>query len=180
MQNIGEEIAGCYLRYIKKCDFVTYNSLTESDQGEVDVIGINIKENCVYGCEVAIHTRGLNYMMKGKSNTGERLKTKFRKVAKYLKEVFPEKKHIYMFWSPLIGGGKRMQSVKDAFFELKTKNECDVTLVANLDFYRMVEELRKHAKSQTYEFRESVMRLLQIEENLNSQKTVSDFKKKGA
>lgn len=63
MQNIGEEIAGEYLKFVKGCEFIEYNLYTPDVQGEIDVIGINIKEKALYVCEVAIHlTTGLQYV----------------------------------------------------------------------------------------------------------------------
>ena len=38
MQNIGEEIAGEYLKVIKGCEFIEYNLHTPDVQGEIDVI----------------------------------------------------------------------------------------------------------------------------------------------
>lgn len=44
MFNIGEEIVAAYLRYIEGCDFVEKNLPTLDEQGEIDVIGINLKK----------------------------------------------------------------------------------------------------------------------------------------
>jgi len=58
--NIGEEICGEWLRHVKQCEFIQYNLKTPEGQGEVDVIGLNMKTRTVYACEVAIHlTTGL-------------------------------------------------------------------------------------------------------------------------
>ena len=65
--NIGEEICGSYLKYIKKCDFVDYNINTTGSvgQGEIDVIGIDQSKKIVYVCEVAVHiATGLQYTKK--------------------------------------------------------------------------------------------------------------------
>jgi hypothetical protein len=53
--NIGEEICGEWLRHVKKCEFIQYNLKTPNVQGEIDVIGLNMKNRVVYACEVAIH-----------------------------------------------------------------------------------------------------------------------------
>ena len=41
--NIGEEIVAAYLQYIKQCEFIQQNLYTPDVQGEIDVVGINLK-----------------------------------------------------------------------------------------------------------------------------------------
>ena len=38
MQNLGEEIAGEYLRVVKGCGFINYNQYTPDVQGEIDLL----------------------------------------------------------------------------------------------------------------------------------------------
>jgi len=75
MNNIGEEICGCYLQEVLGCDFVQYNLHHRTVQGEIDVIGINIDNNerTVYICEVVTHTKtGLRYTKGGQSDNVSR------------------------------------------------------------------------------------------------------------
>jgi len=44
MQNIGEEIVGDWLKLCCGCEFVEYNLQTPDTQGEIDVVGINVKK----------------------------------------------------------------------------------------------------------------------------------------
>jgi Holliday junction resolvase-like predicted endonuclease len=55
MFNLGEELVASYLEYIKGCDFIQKNLYTPDVQGEIDVVGINLKSKEIYVCEVAIH-----------------------------------------------------------------------------------------------------------------------------
>jgi hypothetical protein len=60
MQNLGEEIAGEYLKVIKGCEFIEYNLYTPDVQGKIDVVGIDVvgidvKNKKLYVCEVATH-----------------------------------------------------------------------------------------------------------------------------
>ena len=57
MINVGEQLVSSYLRYIRKCEFTQMNLYTVEAQGEIDVVGINLKDRKVYVCEVAIHLR---------------------------------------------------------------------------------------------------------------------------
>ena len=45
MVNIGEQLVSSYLQYIRGCDFIQTNLYTVDTQGEIDVVGINLKEN---------------------------------------------------------------------------------------------------------------------------------------
>ncbi len=61
--NIGEEICGEWLRHVKGCDFVQYNVKPRAEQGEIDVVGIDLARRIVYACEVAVHLiTGLQYV----------------------------------------------------------------------------------------------------------------------
>ena len=61
--NIGEEIAGTYLKIKRNCDFVEFNLYTTEVQEEIDVVGIDTKSRKVFICEVAIHLEtGLQYV----------------------------------------------------------------------------------------------------------------------
>jgi len=80
MQNPGEEIIGEYLKIILGCDFVEYNLYTPDIQGEIDVVGINAKEEILYICEVATHlVTGLQYVTKRQPDNVNRFVKKFRK-----------------------------------------------------------------------------------------------------
>lgn len=69
MVNVGEQLVSSYLRYIRKCDFTQMNLYTVEAQGEIDVVGINLKDRKLYVCEVAIHlTTGLQYVKDKRPN----------------------------------------------------------------------------------------------------------------
>lgn len=55
--NVGEELVSAYLQHILGCDFTQQNLYTIDSQGEIDVVGLNLKDRSVYICEVAIHLR---------------------------------------------------------------------------------------------------------------------------
>lgn len=54
MINVGEQLVSSYLHYIRDCDFTQVNLYTIESQGEIDVVGLNMAEQRVYICEVAI------------------------------------------------------------------------------------------------------------------------------
>ena len=109
MQNIGEEITGEYLRIVRKCDFIQYNLQNPDIQGEIDVVGIDLKRKIVYLCEVAIHLiTGLMYVdQKSKQpNNVKKLIQKLEKDRAYALEYFPDYKHVLMIWSPIVRESK--------------------------------------------------------------------------
>ena len=63
-----EEFVGQYLTFVKKCDFVKYNESyianlecekKQQNMGEVDVIGLNVKDKKLYFCEVTAELQGM-------------------------------------------------------------------------------------------------------------------------
>ena len=101
--NIGEEICGEWLRHVKKCEFIQYNVRISDVQGEIDVIGINLAERTVYACEAAVHLiTGLQYVRNNHPDNVPRLTSKFQKDINYIRKAFPEYKHVFMLWSPIV------------------------------------------------------------------------------
>ncbi len=89
--NIGEEIVSVYLQYIRGCEFIQQNLYTPDVQGEIDVVGINLKSKELYVCEVAIHlTTGLRYVKEKQPNNVNKLIDKFSKDIEYAQKYFPD------------------------------------------------------------------------------------------
>jgi len=172
--NVGEELVASYLRHIKDCEFTQQNLYTPDVQGEIDVVGINLKEKTVYICEVAIHlVTGLQYVKDKRPNNVGKLSEKFSRDIEYTRKSFPDYKHVFMFWSPIVKGGKvniiynQLDALKAVDDHLKTHYEVSVEFVINKKFQDRITELRKYAASKTEELKCPVLRLLQIEELLS-------------
>ena len=163
--NIGEEIAGAYLKVIKNCDFVDYNINTMPDtQGEIDVIGVDTINKKVYVCEVAIHLEtGLRYT--NPDNTTKFI-SKFEKDILYTNKRFDKSyKKIYMLWSPIVKK-HQLDSVSKVKNHLKDKHEVDLDLIINDKFQECLNNLRDYTSGQTNELNIPILRLMQIEEKL--------------
>ena len=176
MQNIGEEIAGEYLKVILGCDFVEYNLSTPDTQGEIDVVGINAKEKRIYICEVAIHlVTGLQYVnpkLKRPDNVNRFCK-KFRKNIEFAQKYFSGYETHFMLWSPVVKNQKAtsknnqlgdIQAIQEA---IQKESGIMIEAVINLEYSKRLEELRAFARKETKELKSSVLRLMQIEEKLN-------------
>jgi hypothetical protein len=173
MQNIGEEIAGEYLKFVKGCEFIEYNLYTPDVQGEIDVIGINMKERSVYICEVAIHLiTGLQYTRNKAPDNVNRFLNKFRKNIPYAERYFAEYKKHFMLWSPIVKNpgikAKHNQTndVLEIQSQLRQEFSYDLELVINEHYQSAIDQLRAIAGKETKELKSPVLRMLQIEEKL--------------
>jgi len=147
-------------------------------QGEIDVVGINLKNEEIFICEVAIHLiTGLQYVRDNRPNNINKLTEKFSKNIDYTNKYFPKHiKHV-MLWSPIVKGGaeyarnNQMRDVRKVCENIKTKYKVELEVIANEKFLACIEELREHARKETKESKSPVVRLLQIEERLKILKT---------
>ncbi len=171
--NIGEEICGEWLRHICRCEFVQYNLTTPDVQGEIDVIGINLLDRTIYACEVAVHlVTGLQYVKANRPDNVPRLTAKFRKDVEYIRKAFPDYKHVFMLWSPVVKNQKtgskdnQLDAVHQIIDTIKTEFGLLIEPVVNEKFQSALGALRAAARSETKELDCSVMRFLQVEEYL--------------
>lgn len=161
--NIGEEFVASYLRHIKGCDFTQQNLYTVDIQGEIDVVGVNLKERKVYFCEVAIHlATGLQYTKDGRPDNVRRITEKIRKDISYARTYFKDYSQHFMFWSPIVKAtGVINNQVRDIA-------EIGENISRELDdkFMDCLSEMRGYAGQETKELKCPVLRILQIEEHL--------------
>jgi len=175
MQNIGEEIVGTYLQYIRGCEFVQYNLYTPDVQGEIDVIGINIRERTICICEVAIHLiTGLQYVKDKRPDNVKRFLMKFNKDIAYARKYFQDFKQIFMLWSPIVknqGDGAKYNQLNDVLAiqqQLGQTHDVQLELIVNHRFEECLSELRAYARKETKELKSPVLRLMQIDEKLKT------------
>ncbi|WP_417384165.1 hypothetical protein [Gimesia sp.] len=171
--NVGEEIAAEYLKWVYGCDFVEPNLKIPEVQGEIDVVGINLRDKKVYVCEVAVHLEtGLQYVKKKRPDNVPRLTNKFDKGLTYAKVYFPDYEVVPMFWSPIV----KNQTASAMYNQLRDVSEIQqfveerfglqLEAVINDDFSRRLDELKEVALSKTEELTSPMMRFLQIEKKL--------------
>jgi hypothetical protein len=172
--NTGEELVSSYLRYILGCEFIQKNLYTVYTQGEIDVVGINLKEKSVYICEVAIHLiTGLQYTKGAAPNNFQKLTEKLSRDIEYANAFFPEYKKNIMLWTPIVKIGKdgskhsQARDIKDIEINILNKYGIEVNFVINEKFLSCLREMRNFARKETSELKCPVMRFMQIEERLN-------------
>ena len=170
--NIGEEIVMAYLRYIKKCDFTQSNLYTPDINGEIDVIGIDIKEKKIYVCEVAIHlVTGLRYVNNKRPNNVSKLVDKFSKDIEYAKKYFSDYEIIAMLWSPTVYDRDtiwycQLNDIKEIKKIINEKYKVELLTIINDEFMNCLEELRDYSKKETKDNKSPIIRFMQIEEYL--------------
>jgi hypothetical protein len=156
LTDVGEYLVGAYLQLIEECDFVDYNIRPPGGglKGleELDVLGLNFKENTAYLCEVTTHIRGLIY--KDNVESVKRIKKKYARQKLYAKESLTNfKNKRFMFWSPRVPVGY----ITEHLSEIK-----GLELIINGEYKRRITELMDHARKTTYDARNPVYRVLQI------------------
>ena len=179
MLNVGEQLVSSYLRYIRGCNFIQTNLYTIESQGEIDVVGLNMEEQQVYICEVAIHlTTGLQYVKNKRPNNVQKLTDKFSRDIEYAQKYFDEYNQHFMLWSPIVKDtrGKpennQMLHLKEIKTNIKERYKIDIECIVNEKFQECLVELRTYARAQTKELQCPLMRLMQIEEYLDIYKKI--------
>lgn len=178
MQNLGEEIAGEYLKVVKNCEFIEYNLHTPDVQGEIDVVGIDIQNKQLYVCEVATHlVTGLQYVSNATPDNVDRFLKKFRKNIPYAQEYFPDFEKHFMLWSPIVKNQgvnaqhNQLNDVHEIKIRLKEEFSYDLELIINHKYNECLKKLREYAQQETKELKSPVLRLMQIEEKLSKHLT---------
>ncbi len=173
--NVGEEIVAAYLQYVKHCEFIQQNLYTPDVQGEIDVVGINLKNKELYVCEVAVHlTTGLRYVKDRQPNNVQKLTDKFSKDIEYAKKYFHGYKMHFMLWSPIVkySGEEtkhdQMRDIEQIRSNIKKKYKVEIDFLINEKFSACLVELKKCAASETKESKSVILRYMQIEHYLEN------------
>jgi len=156
LTDVGEYIVGAYLKLILHCDFVDYNVRPPGGglKGleELDVIGLDLKSNIAYLCEVTTHIQGTLY--KDNRTTVERIKKKHKRQKEYASQYLANFGEIrYMFWSPVVPVGY----ITDHLVEID-----DLELIINGKYKECIEELQELARNTTHSTQNPFFRILQI------------------
>lgn len=195
-KDIGEEIVGAWLREVAECDFVQYNVPTRKNQGEIDVVGLNLEQKKVYICEVATHIQGLQYTKNSQPNNYEKLAQKFASDVIYGETYLKQFERHYMLWSPIVPHPKTMTTRHNTFrdlarvqHEIQQRYSANIEMVINESYWEKVKALKNRASRETFVSQYPVFRLLQIFEVLeqhvtklknagitNSQVTIDTYK----
>jgi hypothetical protein len=173
MINVGEQFVASYLQYIRGCEFIQTNLYTVDSQGEIDVVGLNLREKKVYVCEVAVHlTTGLQYVKDKRPNNIQKLTDKFFRDIAYANKYLAEYEKHFMLWSPVVKQGKgaalynQLGHLTTIAENIRQAHGVEIEFIVNEAFRDSLRELRAFARRTTADIKCPVTRLLQIEEHL--------------
>lgn len=159
-----EEFVGQYLTFVKKCDFVKYNESyianlecekKQQNMGEVDVIGLNVKDKKLYVCEVTAELQGM-----GETNFNKYtvfgVKNKFEKNKNFFSTHYSDYQIEYMLWFPFAPSKERMPILKERL------QEQGITAYYEKDFLDEIENLKAKLSENTQNLASPFARFLQI------------------
>jgi len=157
---MGEYLVGAYLELEKGCEIISYNVRPRDKgikgMGELDVVGLNLKENTAFLCEVVTHLGGLLYGG-GREETVRRIFKKYDNQMKYAKKYLSNFSKIhFQLWSP---------SVSKIYIDSLGKKRR-LELVINQDYSKCINKLRDAAKCSTKNTGNPAYRVLQILEHM--------------
>lgn len=165
-EDIGESLVGAYLRYVKGCEFVLFNTYLDGEQGELDVIGIHQAEpRRVYFAEVTTHLEGMDYG--GNRGTVERIAKKLERAKRFAAQRFPEHEHHFQVWSPRVAVGTMTGAFDDMASDLRARGTT-LEFVINEKYGDAVNELLAVARTDARATSDPAFRLLQVLVRLRS------------
>jgi hypothetical protein len=157
-EDMGESIVGAYMRYVRKCDFVLFNSYLPDEQGEIDVIGLRSSPACAYVAEVTTHLGGMTYG--GPGGTIAKVGAKLDRAQKFATQLFPDHERYFEIWSPRVAKGAVTQAFED--MEQSFPEPGRLTFVINERYGDCLEQLIEVARTNERATSDPAFRLLQI------------------
>jgi hypothetical protein len=154
----GEYIVGAYLQHFRDCSVIVFNSRMPGGGlpglPELDVIGLNLKQQEAYLCEVTTHLHGM------RPQAVKKCASKYQQQQKYAKSMLADFKTHFELWSPKVFPAQVVELEK-----------VGLELVVNGEFKERVDQLRALAKTIKHDTGNPFMRTLQILEQLNDGET---------
>ena len=149
--DVGESLVGAYMRQVRGCNTVAFNTFLPTAQGELDVVGVAYGAEGVevWIAEVAVHLDSLNYG--GSQKTVQKVAQKVAAARAYAAQVYRDVIPTVEFWSPVVPAGL-----------VSALGGVDVTLVVNDIFTDRVNELADRAKRHTKMTGDDAYRFLQL------------------
>jgi len=149
--DVGESLVGAYMRQVRGCHTVAFNTFLPQGQGELDVVGVaNSPDGVeVWMAEVAIHLDSLNYG--GYAKTVDKVSTKVAAARAYASQVYRDVTPTVELWSPVVPSGL-----------VSALAAVEVDLIVNDDFTARVNGLAELAKAHTKMTGDDAYRFLQL------------------
>jgi hypothetical protein len=161
--DIGESIVGAYMRYIRGCEVVVYNTFLRGQQGELDVVALKTGEpRRVWLWEVTTHIQGMLHVgTDGADGTVKKIGDELGRAQEFAALTFPGDTLYFEIWSPRVPVG-RLTTAFRALEEEAAEMDIDLCFVINEDYTEKMRELAAHAKKHASATSEPAYRMLQI------------------
>lgn len=158
-EDIGESLVGAYLRYVRGCEFILFNTFLPGEQGEIDVIGMKTGERrTVYFAEVTTHLGGMTYG--GTQKTIDKVRDKLTRAQRFAEDRFPQYEAYFEIWSPRVAKG----TVTTAFARMAAEfpRPGRLSFVINESYGDRLRELIAVARSNEKATSDPGFRMLQL------------------
>jgi len=158
--DIGESLVGAYLRHVVGCQVVVYNSFFVDQQGEIDVVGLELGQTrSVWLCEVTTHIGSMD-LRRGPNTAEQVLAKKLDRLRHFAATTFPDDEHHFEWWSPRVASGL-VQIMSGLEADWKEQGD-DLRFVINQVYTRRIQALVDNAKGNASTTNEPAYRLLQV------------------
>ena len=161
---IGESLVGAYMRYVRDCEVVVYNTYLRDRQGELDVIAVKTDPRTIWLCEVTTHITGGGMLIVGtggENTTIQRIRKKLERATEFADITFPGDQHRFEIWSPRVPVGATTQAFEEMREQFAAAGRS-LDFVINEEYTARVKELLDHARSNTSATNEPPYRMLQV------------------
>ncbi len=161
--DIGESIVGAYMRYIRGCEVVVYNTFLRDRQGELDVVALKTgTPRKVWLCEVTTHIGGMLYPGAGGTDgTVAKLRAKLTRAQEFAAVTFPGDSLHFEIWSPRVAKGKLTKAFEALEAEALGAG-LDLEFVINENYTENLRQLATHAQHNSSATSEPAYRMLQV------------------
>jgi hypothetical protein len=153
--DIGEYLVGAYIEGFCGCDIISYDHALLGEQGDIDVLGLDVRGQRAFAAEVKTHLNGLGGYG---GNPGAKLREQVIRAQRFLQGSLPDWSYSYSIWSPHVTPAMLSQ-VGTAFNDRRLP---PVDLVFNEEFAKRVNEVSVRAATDRRYRANPAYRLLQV------------------
>jgi hypothetical protein len=153
--DIGEHLVGAYLEFCSGCGVVSYDHSLIGEQGDIDVLGLDLGNRYAFAVEVKTHIGGLGGY---KGQEGPKLRQQIERAQRFLEAQLPDWDRHYAIWSPHVTP-KTEAGIRQALADPALP---PVELVINADFAACLTQLAGAAQRDAKFRTNPAFRLLQI------------------
>ena len=155
MPDVGVYLVGAYFEFCRGCEVVSYDHSLVNEQGDIDVLGLDLENKRAFVAEAKIHLSGMGGYG---GQPGPKIREQIVRAQAFLNQALPSWDASYSVWSPHVTPAIRSQVAA----ALGPTGLPDVDLVFNEEFAARLSELSEIASRDTKYRTNPGYRLLQV------------------